>query len=170
MMHRLVLPISAYLVIGVALPASGETWSRFSSLVKTSDYIAQYQLLKRGDAVVGRRLVKTYWKKSDFQSRLLSQFETSKEWTLSDYDHQTDTLVTVFVFYGRGQHLWTASPEKGVFLYPGITAHREPGEEIASSMTEFHDVLLKVGKLKTAGEDVKGRLELPVFGKRKTAL
>lgn len=142
----------------------GESWGPFSGLIQDADYIAQHQRLTRNGKTIGTRLVTVYWKDKDFQEGLLGDLG-EKPWTLSDYRRETDEVTTVFAFYGRGQHLWTVSPEKGVILYPGITTHRTPGEEIACSATEFDEILRKVSDFKKRAEGIKGKLDLPVFGR-----
>jgi hypothetical protein len=86
-----------------------------------------------------------------------------------DFNRQTDGVITEFEFFGRGQHLWTASADKGVIFYPGSTA--EPGMEveIAGSDVEFHETLLAAARLKRAGTKIEGNLELSIFGKKQLA-
>ena len=151
------------------ISVQAETWGYFASLIKQSDYFAQYQKIERDNKTIGFRLVRVYWKDDKFNEGLLGNLAKNKPFSLKDYDRKKDELITIFVFYGRGQHLWTVSPKNGVIFYPGITTHRNPGEEIACSSIEFHNILLEAGKLKKEGKEIKGNLLLTVFGKKEKA-
>jgi hypothetical protein len=163
--------------IQVSISAFAESWSSFSHLVDESDYIAQYQNLMRNGNVIGSRLVKVYWQRGDLDESAISRTRDRyvpqpKLWSLSDFNLKSDTIETVFLFYGRGQHLWTAGSPKGFILYPGRTVTDNggtPGCEIACSASEFDDLLVRVGELKTRGESIRDILELPVFGRNQKA-
>ncbi len=161
-MKRTVLTV-ALLILTSSLVLS-EAWLPFSHLIKDSDFIAQYQELVRQEGVIGSRLVRVYWEKDGFKRPKYLRFW--KPWTLEQFSKKTDVLVTKFVFCGsRGQHLWTVAPENGVIQFPGVTAEHGVGAEISCSATEFHDILVEVGRLKRQGKDVKGNLTVAVFGK-----
>ena len=156
--------------------ARAESWAPFSELIDDSDYIAQYQLRIRdgkaegNGATVGRRLVRLYWEAKDAKAASLARTELPLEpWTLQDFKKSSDKLVTVFVFYGRGQHLWTVAASNDVILYPGPTERFSYGEEIACSPTEFHEILTDVAELKKKGAAAKGALDLCVWGERRKA-
>ncbi len=163
-MNKSVLLSGCLVLCAFPSAACAESWPPFSKMIDDSDYIAQYQKLIRGDKVVGRRLVQVYWQAKDFKAP--ASLSEGKAWTLKDYKPSTDRVVTEFVFYGRGQHLWTVSPAHGVVLYPGETSEWDSGEEIACSCVEFHAILADAGELKKKGSPIKGVLVVSVFGKQ----
>ncbi len=147
--------------------ARAETWTPFSELVEDSDFIAQYQEISREGKIYGSRLVQVYWERHGFERS--SALNAWKPWSPEDYDPQRDTLITRFVFWGRGQHLYTISEDKGVICYPGSTA--EPGTpmEIRCSSIEFHEILLDVSDLLRLGKPLAGHLKLNNFNQSQAA-
>src|SRR5688500_11179221 len=134
-----------------------ETWAPFCQMLEGCDYVAQYQELVRDGEVVGRRLVRVYWIDEAKAARL--PLPKDLPWKLADFKPATDRAETVFEFQGRGQHLWTVSPDRdrGLGLYRG-------GSAVAGSAPEFHEWLLRAAELQKAGKKLAGNLELPVLG------
>lgn len=160
---RLLWIITLLLMVGT-LMVGAEEWAKFSSIVgKDADFIFQYQELMRGQKVIGRRLVKVYWERKGYQRSVL--VPEWKEWTYRDFRKSTDTLTTKFSFYGRGQHLVTMAPHRGMIQYPGRTARLGISEpEICCSVTEFDDFLQEIGSIKRAEKNIKDHLKATVFG------
>jgi len=163
---RAVLTLTA-LIWFVGSVARAESWTRFSSFIEGSDFIAQYQELTRDGQVVGTRLVEVYWEEEGFERP--EHMVRWKPWRLEDYRGETDVLTTKFVFYGRGQHFWTAEPRGGVVQYPGSTSWTTVGGEVSCSSIEFHEILRQVGPLKREGKAIAGNLDLTVFGRAQKA-
>jgi hypothetical protein len=109
--------------------------------------------------------VRVYWKSKDFKDSLLPSGD--KPWRLADYNRKTDSVRTEFVFYGRGQHFWTPTADRGVIQYPGETADLGIGEEFSGNDVEFDDLLRRAAALKAIGSKLEGKLEMSVFGEKR---
>ena len=145
--------------------ACAEHWDEFRNFISEVDYAAQEQSLSRDGNVIWKRTIQEYWRSKDFDPKLVDSLEAPKGWRFRDYDRKTDRLNTTFVFYGRGTLLVRIGPISGAILYPGITDDGAPGSEVACSITEFHDLLSRIGALKAEGKDINGivlpRLDSP---------
>jgi hypothetical protein len=149
--------------------ASAEHWNSFSAFIVRVDYVAQHQELVRDGKVIGKRIVREYWRDKDFDEKLIVRPREAKAWSFSEYNYKTDTLTTAFEFYGDGTCLWKTAPINGAILYPGISTDGNPGAEVACSITEFHELLLQIGTLKAAGKSITG-LKLPRLGSSRPAV
>lgn len=103
-----------------------------------------------------------YWQAEDYKPRT----SEVKPFTFEHFA-TGDKIVTKFVFFGRGgKHLWTISALNNVILYPGVTADRRIGEEIACTPIEFHSILVAAAKLKEKNSKFKGVLDVFLLGKK----